>query len=194
MAKKSDLPVLAFASQRAWEKWLAKQPAEAAGVWLKLAKKTAPDPSVTKTQAIESALAYGWIDGQIGAFDADWFLTRFTPRKKQSRWSKINCATAERLIRERRMRPAGLREVKRAKADGRWDAAYAGQASATVPKDLQAALNAHAKAKAFFKALNSVNRYAIIYRVGAAKRPETRAARIEKFIAMLERGERIHEK
>lgn len=194
MAKQSDLPVLAFASQRAWEKWLAKQAPDAPGVWLKLAKKTAGDPSVTKPQAIESALAYGWIDGQIHKHDDDWFLTRFTPRKKQSRWSKINCATAERLIREGRMRPGGLRQVKRAKADGRWDAAYAGQKSATAPKDLQAALNAHLKAKAFFKTLNSVNRYAIIYRVGAAKKPETRAARIEKFIAMLGRGERIHEK
>ena len=191
---KADLPVLSFASQKAWEKWLGAQAADAAGVWLKLPKKSAPDPSVTKPQAIESALAHGWIDGQIDRFDADWFLTRFTPRKSQSRWSKINCDTAERLIRAGRMKARGLREVERAREDGRWKAAYAGQASATVPKDLQAALNAHPKAKAFFATLNSVNRYAILYRVGAAKKPETRAARIAKFIAMLERGERIHEK
>lgn len=195
MAKtKADLATLAFASQRAWEKWLASQPSDAAGVWLKLAKKSADEPSVTKAQAIESALAFGWIDGQIKLFDQHWFLTRFTPRKAASRWSKINCATAERLIKEGRMKPGGLREVERAKADGRWKAAYAGQASATVPKDLQAALNANPKAKAFFATLNSVNRYAIIYRTGSAKKPETRAARIKKFVAMLARGERIHEK
>ncbi|MES1200608.1 MAG: YdeI/OmpD-associated family protein [Pseudomonadota bacterium] len=192
--RKAALLTVSFSSQRAWEKWLAAQSADALGVWLKLPKKAAPEPSVTKAEAIESALTHGWIDGQIGAFDAHWFVTRFTPRRAQSRWSKINCATAERLIGEGRMQPAGLAEVERAKADGRWDAAYAGQASAAVPKDLKAALDASPKAKAFFKTLNSVNRYAILYRVGDAKKPETRAARIAKFIAMLERGERIHEK
>lgn len=191
---KSDLPTLRFPSQRAWEKWLAAQAADAPGVWIMLAKKGCAAPSVVKAEAIESALIHGWIDGQIKPHDQDWFLTRFTPRKAKSRWSKINRSAAERLIAEGRMKPAGLKEVERAKADGRWDAAYAGQATATVPKDLQRALNASPKAKAFFKTLNSVNRYAIIYRVGAAKKPETRAARIGKFIAMLERGERIHEK
>ncbi|MES1158544.1 MAG: YdeI/OmpD-associated family protein [Terricaulis silvestris] len=191
---KDDLPILSFPSQRAWEKWLAAQPADAPGVWLMLAKKSCQEPSVVKAEAIESALVHGWIDGQIKPYDEDWFLTRFTPRRARSGWSKINCNSAERLIAEGRMKPGGLREVQRAKADGRWDAAYAGQATATVPKDLQKALNASPKAKAFFKTLNSVNRYAIIYRVGSAKKPETRAARIAKFIAMLERGERIHEK
>lgn len=191
---KTNLPIVHFPSQRAWAKWLAAQPANAAGVWLKLPKKGATTPSVTKPEAIEAALAHGWIDGQIGALDEHWFLTRFTPRTARSKWSKINRATAERLIREKRMQPAGLREVERAKADGRWKAAYASQRTATVPKDLQIALNANAQAKAFFAKLDRANRYAILYRVEDAKRPETRAARIAKFIAMLARGERIHEK
>jgi uncharacterized protein YdeI (YjbR/CyaY-like superfamily) len=138
-------------------------------------------------------LAHGWIDGQIGALDAHWFLTRFTPRTARSKWSKINRTTAERLIRERRMRPAGLREVERAKVDGRWEAAYESQRTATVPKDLQAALNANPQAKKFFTKLDCANRYAVLYRVGEAKRPETRAARIAKFVTMLARGKRIHE-
>lgn len=190
---KAKLPILHFPSQRAWEKWLAAQPAKAPGAWLKLPKKGATTPSVTKAEAIEGALAHGWIDGQIGALDDHWFLTRFTPRTRGSKWSKINRATAERLIREKRMRPAGLRAVERAKADGRWEAAYASQRTATVPKDLQTALNANARAKAFFVKLDRANRYAVLYRVGEAKRPETRAARIAKFVAMLARGERIHE-
>ena len=190
---KDDLPTVHFPSQHAWERWLAAQPADAPGAWLKLPKKGATIPSVTKNEAIESALAHGWIDGQIRALTEHWFLTRFTPRTARSKWSKINRTTAERLMREKRMRPAGLREVERAKADGRWKAAYASQRTATVPKDLQAALNANAKAKAFFVKLDRANRYAVLYRVGEAKRPETRAARIAKFITMLARGERIHE-
>lgn len=190
---RDNLPILHFPSQRAWEKWLAAQPANAPGVWLKLPKKGATKPSLTKPEAIEGALAHGWIDGQIGALDQHWFLTRFTPRTARSKWSKINRATAERLMREKRMLPAGLREVERAKRDGRWKAAYASQRTATVPKDLQTALDENAQAKAFFAKLDRANRYAILYRVGEAKRPETRAARIAKFITMLARGERIHE-
>jgi uncharacterized protein YdeI (YjbR/CyaY-like superfamily) len=190
---KDNLPTMQFPSRRAWENWLAAQPADAPGAWLKLPKKGATTPSVTKPEAIEGALAHGWIDGQIVALDEHWFLTRFTPRAARSKWSKINCTTAERLIREKRMRPAGLREIERAKADGRWKAAYASQRTATVPKDLQIALNANARAKAFFVKLDRANRYAVLYRVAEAKRPETRAARIAKFITMLTRGERIHE-
>ena len=190
---KADLPIRHFATLRAWEKWLAAQPAESAGLWLKLPKKSAAEPSVTKQEAIEGALAHGWIDGQIQKFDADWFLTRFTPRRAQSKWSKINCDTAERLVRERRMRPGGQREIERAKADGRWKAAYASQRNATVPADLNRALDANAKAKAAFKTLDGANRYAILYRVHDAKKPETRANRIGKFVAMLARGEKIHD-
>lgn len=190
---KTDLPTVQFPSQRAWEAWLGKQPAIAPGVWLKLPKKGATTPSVTKPEAIEGALAHGWIDGQIRPLDEHWFLTHFIPRTARSKWSKINCAKAERLISEKRMRPGGLREVERAKADGRWKAAYASSRTATVPKDLQVALNANAKAKAFFAKIDRANRYAVLYRVGEAKKPETRAARIAKFVAMLARGERIHE-
>lgn len=191
---KAELPTLHFASMRAWEKWLAAEAQSSPGIWLKLPKKGSKTPSVAKAQAIEAALAYGWIDGQIRALDEDWFLTRFTPRTPRSKWSKNNRSTAERLIREGRMRTAGMKEVERAKADGRWQAAYASQRNATVPRDLAAALAASPKAKAFFATLDGANRYAVIYRVGDAKKPETRARRIEKFVAMLERGERIHEK
>lgn len=188
-----DLPIRAFASQAALEKWLAGQKPDAPGIWLKLPKKGAPDPSVTKPEAIEAALKYGWIDGQIGALDAHWFITRFTPRRVRSKWSQINRDSAEQLIKAGKMKPAGLREVERARADGRWAAAYASQAAATIPKDLAAALKANTAANASFKTLNAVNRYAILHRIHDAKRPETRAKRIAKFIAMLANGERIHE-
>jgi uncharacterized protein YdeI (YjbR/CyaY-like superfamily) len=187
------LPTKSFATSRAWAAWIAKQPSDTSGVWLKLPKKGAIEPSVTKQQAIEVALCYGWIDGQIKSFDDAWFITRFTPRRAQSKWSHINKKTAERLCQEGKMQGAGLREIERAKADGRWGRAYKPQSKAAVPKDLAAALRANSKANAFFKTLDAANRYAILYRVHEAKRPETRAKRIEKFVAMLARGERIHE-
>ena len=187
-----DLPILPFASAAAWEAWLEAEHTRAAGVWLQIAKKDTGIATVTYAQALEVALCFGWIDGQKRGFDATWFLQRFTPRKRGSRWSKINTGHAERLIAAGRMRPAGLAQVEAARADGRWEAAYHGQSSAAVPPDLQAALDANPQAAAFFATLRGANRYAILYRVQDAKRPETRRRRIERFVAMLERGETLH--
>jgi uncharacterized protein YdeI (YjbR/CyaY-like superfamily) len=185
-------PVLRFPTERAFEKWLSTEHRRSSGVWLKLAKKGCPEPSVTYAEALDVALCFGWIDGQKRPLDELYWLQRFTPRTARSKWSKINCGKVEVLVTAGRMRPAGLREVELAKADGRWEAAYAGQSSATIPDDLQRALDANKKAAAFFATLDSGNRYAILYRVQEAKRPETRARRIEKFIEMLENGETVH--
>ncbi len=181
-------PVIPFESQAAWEAWLAEEHAKASGVWVKIAKKASGVPSVTFAEALESALCHGWIDGQRNRFDDQWFLQRFTPRRRRSNWSKVNRAKVERLIADGRMRPAGLREVERARADGRWDAAYDAPSVATVPEDLQRALDENPAAAAFFATLNKQNRFAILYRVHDAKRPETRARRIERFVAMLSEG------
>jgi uncharacterized protein YdeI (YjbR/CyaY-like superfamily) len=188
------LPIHAFESQAHWSRWLAEHGATSKGLWLKLYKKDSGHPTVSKAEAIESALIHGWIDGQLHSFDEAAWLVRFTPRSSTSKWSAINCKTAERLTTAGKMAAAGLAEVERAKADGRWDAAYASQAQAEVPEDLAAALDASPKAKAFFATLTGANRYAILYRTQGAKKPETRKARIEKFVAMLERGEVIHPK
>jgi uncharacterized protein YdeI (YjbR/CyaY-like superfamily) len=147
---------------------------------------------VTVAEAVEVALCFGWIDGQVARHDADWFLQRYTPRRRQSRWSRINRERALALIAAGRMRSAGLAQVEAARADGRWEAAYAGQRTATVPDDLRAALDANPAAAAFFATLRGANRYAILYRVQDAKRPETRARRIDRFVAMLARGETLH--
>jgi uncharacterized protein YdeI (YjbR/CyaY-like superfamily) len=189
----SDLPVLAFPSAAAFGDWLEAEHAHSPGLWLRIARKATGAPSVTYAAALEVALCYGWIDGQKAPGDQEgWWLQRFTPRRPRSRWSRINREKAEALIAAGRMRPAGLAEVEQARADGRWDAAYAGQRTATVPEDLQAALDASPTAAEAFAGLDSVNRYAILYRVQDAKRPATRAARIAKFVAMLERGETLH--
>jgi uncharacterized protein YdeI (YjbR/CyaY-like superfamily) len=187
-----DLPIISFPSVGEFETWLAANHESARGIWLKIAKKGTPIDTVTHAEALEIALCYGWIDGQRQAHDEQWFLQRFTPRKARSRWSRINRDKATALIESGAMKPAGLREVDRAKADGRWDAAYEGQRSATVPDDLQAALDANPTAREFFGTLSSQNRYAILYRLQDAKRPETRARRLEKFMAMLNRGETLH--
>lgn len=189
---KSNLPILSFPSRAAWEAWLAAQPEDAAGIWLKLPKAACPDASVTKPEAITGALAHGWIDGQIDRCDEAWFLTRFTPRKARSKWSANNRKTAETLIAEGRMGPRGMAEVERAKADGRWEAAYPSQSRAEVPADLQAALDASPKARALFEELDATNRYAILYRTHDAKTEKTRAARIDTFVSMLARGETIY--
>jgi uncharacterized protein YdeI (YjbR/CyaY-like superfamily) len=159
---------------------------------MEIAKKGTGVESVTHAEALEVAICFGWIDGQRKALDETYFLQRFTPRRPRSKWSKINRAKATELIERGEMRPAGLEEVERAKADGRWDAAYDSHSTATVPPDLQQALDANPKAKEFFATLNSQNRYAILYRVGDAKRPETRARRIAQFVEMLAKGETLH--
>jgi uncharacterized protein YdeI (YjbR/CyaY-like superfamily) len=191
---KIDLPVLAFASSAEWEAWLAAQPDTSKGVWLKLAKAASGIPSVSKQEAIDGALCHGWIDGQLDKFDADHWLIRFTPRRPNGVWSRINRERALVLIELGRMRPAGLKEIERAKHDGRWEAAYAQQSKATVPDDLQSALDRKPAAKRHFEKLDSHNRYAILYRVQGAKKPETRAQRIEKYVTMLARGETIYPK
>jgi uncharacterized protein YdeI (YjbR/CyaY-like superfamily) len=187
-----DLPVLGFADAGAWESWLAQQHGSSPGVWLKIAKKGSEATGVSYPEALEVALCYGWIDGQKGALDGEYWLQRFTPRKPGSRWSKINTEKAGELIEAGRMQPAGMREVELAREDGRWDAAYAGQRSAAVPEDLERALAGNEAARAFFATLSSVNRYAILHRIGEAKRPETRARRIAKYVAMLAAHETIY--
>ena len=192
MGADDGLPQIPFASGAEWEAWLEENHAVADGVWIKMGKKAAGVESVGHPEVLEIALCFGWIDSRREALDERWYLQRYTPRRRQSRWSRINRDTVERLTAEGRMRPAGLAEVERAKADGRWEAAYEAQASSTVPEDLQRELDARPEAKAFFNELNSQNRYAILYRLHEAKRPETRARRLAKFVDMLEKGERIH--
>jgi uncharacterized protein YdeI (YjbR/CyaY-like superfamily) len=175
---------------RAWRAWLRKHHAEPEGVWLVLAKKGTLEPtSLTYDDALEEALCHGWIDGQVRRRDDATYRQRFTPRRARSQWSKRNIGIAERLVAEERMRPAGVAEMERAKADGRWEAAYAGPATIEVPDDLAAALAAEPKAQKLFNALTSQNRYAVLYRVTTAKRADTRARRIEQFVEMLARGE-----
>ena len=189
----TELPTIGFRNRAAWERWLARNHASSRGVWLQIAKKAAGTPSVSYPEALEVALCYGWIDGQRAKLDADSWLQKFTPRRPRSRWSKINRDEAESLIRDGRMAPAGLAEVERARQDGRWDAAYEGQRAATIPRDLQAALDENPKAARFFATLDSRNRYAILYRVQDAKKPETRARRIRQFVEMLARHRRIYD-
>ncbi len=187
-----DLPVVGFADRGAWESWLAEQHAVSPGVWLKIAKKGSGAPGLSYPEALEVALCYGWIDGQKGRLDDEYWLQRFTPRQPGSRWSKINTDKAAALIDADRMQPAGMREVERAREDGRWDAAYAGQRAMGVPEDLERELAGNDAARAFFATLSSVNRYAILYRIGDAQRPATRAKRIAKYMAMLAAHETIY--
>src|SRR5437588_3473891 len=187
-----DLPVTAFKSQQAWDAWLSSQPADSKGLWLKLAKKSSGIASVSRQEAIDTALCHGWIDGQLDAFDDAFWLIRFTPRQGASKWSEKNRARALELVKLKRMRPAGLNEIDRAKKDGRWDAAYAPQSTAEVPDDLRVALSKNKRAKSFFETLDGTNRFAILYRIHTAKKPDTRAARIEKFVPMLAEGKTMH--
>ena len=187
-----ELPVITPKSRSEWMRWLARNGGTSDGVWVRHAKKGTGLPSLSWDEAVEAALCHGWIDGRREAEDDTYYRQRFTPRRRGSRWSRINVERAEALIASGEMTPAGLREVEAAKADGRWEAAYHGQAAATVPADLRAALDANPAAREFFATLTGANRYAILYRVQDAKRPETRAARIEKFVAMCARGETLH--
>jgi uncharacterized protein YdeI (YjbR/CyaY-like superfamily) len=188
----SEIPTLLFAQQKDWARWLRKNHSKSSGVWLRFAKKKSGIPSVSYGEALEIALCYGWIDGQKNSYDELWWLQKFTPRGAKSIWSKINRGKAEDLIKKGLMKSAGLQAVERARQDGRWDAAYDSQSGATVPADFQARLNKNVKAKAFFATLDSANRYAILFRIQTAKKTETRARRIEQFIEMLERKEKLH--
>ncbi|GGP68232.1 MULTISPECIES: YdeI/OmpD-associated family protein [Streptomyces] len=192
MAGGVDEPVLAFDTQGDWEAWLEEHHDDVAGIWLRIPRKGSGLTGVDYATALESALCFGWIDGHKKKLDDTHWLQRFTPRRPRSRWSAVNRSKALDLIERGRMRPSGLREVERARADGRWDAAYASPSTATVPDDLRAALDAVPAARDAFAALDGRNRYAILHRVEEAKRPQTRAARIEKFVAMLAEGRTLH--
>jgi uncharacterized protein YdeI (YjbR/CyaY-like superfamily) len=187
-----ELAILFFPTQRDWTDWLAAEHDHSSGVWLKLAKKVSGVSSVTYEQALEVALCYGWIDGQKKGLDATFWLQKFTPRGPKSIWSRINREKAEALIRSGKIKPAGLKAVKAAQQDGRWQAAYDSQKNSTIPRDFQVALNQNKKAKAFFATLNSANRYAILFRIQTAKKAETRAKRIQQFTAMLEKHLKLH--
>ena len=189
--KSTDLPIKPFASKTKWTAWLAKQHEKSAGVWLKLAKKDSGIPSVTYEEALDVALCYGWIDGQKKGFDDQYWLQKFTPRGPKSIWSKINTEKVERLIVRGDMQPAGLAAIEAAKQDGRWEAAYASQKNITVPEDFQSALEKNQKAKAAFAGLKSAERYSFLFRLHHAKKPETRAKHIQKFVELLEKGEKL---
>jgi uncharacterized protein YdeI (YjbR/CyaY-like superfamily) len=189
----AELPELVLADAGAWRAWLGEHHDDPTGVWLVLAKgKTTRPTSVTYDQALDEALCHGWIDGQVGRRDEATYRQRFTPRRARSAWSARNVVIATRLTEDGRMHARGLAEIERARADGRWDAAYAGQAASEVPADLAEALAAQPRARAMFDILTSQNRYAILYRIGNAKRAETRANRVAQFVAMLARGETVH--
>lgn len=192
MDTKAGLPVMEFGSVAAWQAWLEANHVDAPGLWIKIGKAGSAAVTVSYAEALDVALCFGWIDGQKGALDDAYWLQKFTPRKPRSRWSKVNRDKATALIEQGRMRPAGLAEVERARGDGRWDAAYDSPSTATVPADLQRALDADQEAAAFFETINSQNRYAILYRIQDAKRAETRARRIENFVTMLREGRTLY--
>ena len=189
----AEPPLKLFRSRGAWAKWLDTHHGEQAGVWMKFAKKGTGVTTVTYAEALEVALCYGWIDAQARGLDETYYLQRFLPRRARSKWSKINREAATRLIEAGLMQPPGLAEVERAKADGRWDAAYEPVRSATVPEDLQRELDRDPAAREFFETLNSQNRYAILYRLADAKRPETRARRLAQFVEMLSERRKLYD-
>jgi uncharacterized protein YdeI (YjbR/CyaY-like superfamily) len=198
MAKASntelDLPMRSFKDQKSWEKWLATNHAKSPGIWMQIAKKDSGIASVDYPQALDVALCYGWIDGQKRPYNDEYWLQRFTPRGPRSLWSKINTGKVDLLIKSGRMQPPGLAAIEAAKADGRWESAYAPSSTTEVPPELQAALDEHPKAKAFFETLRGANRYAVLFRLQTAKKPETRAKRIADFIDRFERGETVYDR
>lgn len=191
MIKSTELPTLPFESKKKFADWLAKNHDKSAGLWLKIAKKATGIPTVTYAEALDVALCYGWIDGQKGSFDEQYFLQKFTPRRPKSIWSKINVEKVEGLIASGEMKPAGLKAVEAAKQDGRWAAAYASQKNIVVPADFQSALEKNKKAKAFFETLTGSKRYSFLFRIETAKKAETREKRIRQFVEMLAMGETL---
>jgi uncharacterized protein YdeI (YjbR/CyaY-like superfamily) len=187
----TDLPVKRFRSQEAWEKWLQSHHQRSPGVWIEFSKKASGRKSVNYREALEVALCYGWIDGQIAPVDETWYRQRFTPRRPRSKWSQLNRASVERLHAEDRLAPAGVKEMEAARNDGRWDAAYPSPRNMTVPPDLEAALEASPRARREFDQLDRQNRFAILYRLHDAKRAETRERRLAEFLRMLNRGETL---
>jgi uncharacterized protein YdeI (YjbR/CyaY-like superfamily) len=188
-----ELPIIEARDQDAWRAWLQANHASPDAVWLKLAKKSSPRPTVTQPEAIEEALCFGWIDGQVRSHDEHHYLQRFTPRRARSKWSQINREKAERLIAEGRMHPAGLAQVEAAKADGRWEAAYPAQSRAQVPEDLRRALDEHPAAKRFFETLTGSARYAFLYRLHHVHKPDARAKRIATYIEVLSSGKTLQD-
>jgi len=191
-ATRAELEIRSFSSLRTWETWISKNHANSQGLWLKLAKKSSRTRSVSYQEALAVALCYGWIDGQKRSHDEECWLQRFGPRGIRSIWSKINRSKAEELIRQGHMKPPGLAAIETARRNGQWDNAYDSQKSVEIPKDLSEELNRKPKARTFFNALDSRNRYAILFRIHGAKKPETRKKRIEKFVDMLERQEKLY--
>jgi uncharacterized protein YdeI (YjbR/CyaY-like superfamily) len=191
MSTAKDLPIVEAADQQAWRAWLEANHTDQAGAWLKFAKKGAPTASVSYAEAIEEAICFGWIDGQVRRFDEHFYLQRFTPRRTKSNWSQTNREKAARLLADGRMKPAGLAQIEAAKADGRWEAAYPAQSEATVPEDLQRALDRNPKAKKFFETLTGSTRYAFLYRLHNVRKPESRAKRIEGYIELLSEGKTL---
>lgn len=192
MKNADNLPVMTFESQQSWEVWLKEHYADTQGIWLKIAKKATDIASVSYAQALESAICYGWIDGQKASFDHQYWLQKFTPRRPKSIWSKVNCDAAMILLATGKMQPAGIQQMEQAQADGRWEAAYESQSQITIPADLQSELDKNQQAKEFFSTLDSRNRYAVLFRIQTAKKPETRAARIQKFVEMLSKNQKIY--
>jgi uncharacterized protein YdeI (YjbR/CyaY-like superfamily) len=191
MATGQDFPILELPDGSSWARWLGANHARSAGVWLKIAKKGSPSATVTQAEAIDEAVSFGWIDGQLGRYDQHFFLQRFTPRRPRSKWSAVNRERAQRLIAEGRMKPAGLGEYQSAEADGRLDDAYAPQSKATVPEDFQAALHEHLEANEFFETLGGAERYKFLYRLHHTKNPERRAERIAHYIELLSQRETL---
>jgi uncharacterized protein YdeI (YjbR/CyaY-like superfamily) len=190
--KAADVPVRSFRTPKEWLDWLARNHAKSSGIWLKIAKKGSATKSLSYEQALEAALCYGWIDGQKKGYDETAWLQKFTPRGPKSIWSKINREKAQDLVASGQMKSAGLQAIERAKQNGQWDAAYDSQRGIEVPEDLQKELDQRPKARKFFEELNSVNRYSILHRIQTAKKPETRARRVQQFVEMLEKREKIY--
>jgi len=191
MEKKTEAPILAFATKEEFRKWLHEHYESPIGIWLKFAKKNSNIPSIRPEESLEVALCYGWIDGQRKSMDEDFFMNKYTPRRKASLWSKKNCDIAERLIREKKMQPSGLKEINLAKADGRWDRAYEGQKNIEVPPDFVERVKKSPSAYKFFKTLNRSNLFAIAFRLQTAKKPEIRENRLMKILEMMEKGEKL---
>lgn len=192
MPKELDLPVLEFKTPAAWEKWLAKNHAKSPGIWLRMYKKATGIKSINYAEALDEALCYGWIDGQKNKYDEESFVQRFTPRRAKSIWSKINVGHVARLTEAGKMRPAGQAQIDAAKADGRWQQAYDSHSNMQIPEDFLKALAKNKKAKAFFDTLNKTNLYSIGFRLQTAKKPETRAKRMEQILNMMKNGEKFH--
>lgn len=192
MEELAGLPIELFASQDAWEQWLETYHERSHGIWVKISKKDSERTTVTYSEALDVALCYGWIDAQKKPYDQEMWLQKFTPRRPNSGWSKVNVDKVTQLVASGKMKPSGMKEVNAAKEDGRWDAAYESQRNFTVPEDFQHELEKNSQAKEFFETLNRQNRYAIYYRIQTAKKPETRKARVDKFIEMLANSQKLH--